>query len=111
MSTLGIVGTGEWTARDAGWEHETGPGRYGPPKGGGQARKSPDGDQNKHTGGHSAVAEGDGCAGLYLEATLRALGETRGAAGVGVRPEGGLGGGTGEWRGGERMKGGRSGWG
>ena len=55
------------------------PGRYGKPKGGGQARKFPDGDRNKHTGGHSAVAEGDGCAGLYLEAPLRALGETKGA--------------------------------
>ena len=43
---------------------------YGKPKGRGQARKFPGGERNKHTGGHSAVAEGDGCAGPYPEAPL-----------------------------------------
>ena len=81
------------------------PGQYGTPKGGGQARQFPDGDRHKHTRGRSAVAEGDGCTGLYLEATLRALGRRKGAVRVGVTPEGGLSCDSGGWRGGERVRG------
>ena len=43
------------------------------------ARKPPGGDRNKHTGGHPAIAQGDGCAGPYPEAPLRALGEKPGS--------------------------------
>ena len=65
----------------------------------GRAPKFPDGDRNKHTGGHTAVAEGGGCAGPYPEAPLsRCGGPGRLHRGGGTRVggwvlmEGGLGG-------------------
>ena len=60
------------------------PERNGRPRGRGQARKFPGGERNKHTGGHTAVAKGGGCAGPYPEAPLNALGRSRGAEGLAV---------------------------